>query len=353
MALSIRVQLIWWGIAIAIAFGVLAFLGDILLPFVIGLSLAYLLDPVVDRFEGWGVGRKVATGIASVLALLVIVLVGILIMPLLGRQVVSLLEVIPANIEFLKDFLVKTYPEFFAGSSTLDDIVAQALSFLQGYSNTILNGIFGSINFAFQTLSFLIVVPVVMIYMLADWDKMTEKFCDLLPRDHESLINQLLSEVNQVLASFVRGQLLICFLLGSFYAVALYFVGLEGGIAVGFLAGLLSFIPLFGAVFGGIFSIGLAIFQFWSDPIYILLVAVIFLGGQVLESNFLTPKIVGNSIGLHPVWILFSLSAFGLLFGFIGLLLAVPIAAICGVFTRFGIKKYKEGSLYLGAVKRN
>jgi predicted PurR-regulated permease PerM len=194
----------------------------------------------------------------------------------------------------------------------------------------------------------LVIVPVVAFYLLYDWDNMIAKVDELLPRDHAPVIRRLAGQVDQTLASFVRGMGTVCLVLGTYYAVALMLVGLQFGLVVGFIAGLITFIPYVGALVGGALAIGLALFQFWGDWLAIGMVAGIFGIGQVLEGNVLTPKLVGSSVGLHPVWLIFALSVFGALFGFVGMLVAVPVAASIGVLVRYAAEQYKASRLYKG-----
>lgn len=208
----------------------------------------------------------------------------------------------------------------------------------------------------------LVISPVVAVYLLVDWDRMIAHVDDMLPRDHAPIIRRLAGEIDAVLASFIRGMGMVCLILGSYYAVALMAVGLNFGLAVGFVAGLVTFIPYLGSLIGGTLAIGLAIFQYWgaievvsgdvvthsTDWVRIAIVAAIFFAGQIVEGNFLTPKLVGNSVGLHPVWLLLSLSVFGALFGFVGMLIAVPVAAALGVLARFAVTQYLESRLYQG-----
>ena len=199
---------------------------------------------------------------------------------------------------------------------------------------------------------FIVVVPVVTFYMLMDWDHMIARIDQMLPRDHAPVIRRLAGEVDAARAAFVRGRLSVCALLGGVYALALMLAGLQFGLVVGAIAGAITFIPYVGSLVGGTLAIGLALFQFWGEPLSIALIAGIFAFGQFIEGNILTPKLVGNSVGLHPVWLIFALSAFGSLFGFVGMLVAVPVAAAIGVFTRFGIEQYQASLLYRGTAGR-
>jgi len=195
---------------------------------------------------------------------------------------------------------------------------------------------------------FIVVVPVVAFYMLLDWDRMVAKVDGWLPRDHAPQIRAIARQIDKVLSGFVRGQVSVCLILGSFYAIALMLAGLNFGLIAGAIAGGLTFIPYVGAVIGGVLSIGLALYQFWGDWMSIGIVAGIFVAGQFLEGNVITPRLVGSSVGLHPLWLIFALSAFGTLFGFVGMLVAVPVAAVIGVLARFALDRYLEGRLYRG-----
>jgi predicted PurR-regulated permease PerM len=193
-----------------------------------------------------------------------------------------------------------------------------------------------------------VIVPVVAVYMLLDWDKLVARIDELLPRDHAPQIRLLAQQVDATLASFIRGQGTVCLILGAFYGVALMVAGLNFGLVVGVFAGLISFIPYVGSLVGGALAIGLALFQFWGDWVWVGVVAGIFAFGQFVEGNILSPKLVGESVGLHPVTLIFALTVFGSLFGFVGLLVAVPVSAMLGVFARFGLSRYREGLLYKG-----
>ena len=209
---------------------------------------------------------------------------------------------------------------------------------------TLVNSAAGVVN----VLVFLLVVPVVAFYMLLDWDRMIARIDELLPRDHAPVIRELARRIDRTMASFIRGQGTVCLVLGTFYAIALMIVGLNFGLVVGLIAGLLTFIPYVGALVGGALAVGLALFQFWGEWWWIVAVAAIFQAGQLIEGNVLTPKLVGSSVGLHPVWLLFSLSAFGAIFGFVGLLVGVPVAASIGVLVRYAVERYQDGLLYRG-----
>ena len=348
MALPVQDQVKYWGIAAVVFIGLLWFLGDVLLPFLVGGAIAYFLDPVADRLERMGATRVVATTIISLIAVLIFVLMAFLIVPLIVQQAVELFEIMPSLFENLRDFLGRQFPSLGDENSTLRQTLASFGENVRERGGEFLRGVFNSALGVINLIVFIVVVPVVAFYLLLDWDNMVERIDELLPRDHAPVIRQLASEIDAVLASFVRGQLTVCLVLGTFYAILLMVIGLQFGLVVGFLAGLLTFIPYVGALIGGALSIGLALFQFWDQPIWIGATAAIFVVGQFVEGNILTPKLVGESVGLHPVWLLFALSAFGTLFGFVGMLIAVPVAAILGVVTRWAITQYRSGRLYIG-----
>ena len=203
-----------------------------------------------------------------------------------------------------------------------------------------------------DVLSLLLITPLVAFYLLRDWDLIVEKVYDWFPIRHKDILKQQLNEIDKKLAAFVRGQGTVCLILASYYAITLTMTGLEFGVVIGVFAGLISFVPFIGAIFGGLLSIGLAYLQFeaWTN---IVIIAGIFILGQILEGYILTPKFIGEAVGLHPVWVIFSLLAGGALFGFLGVLLALPMAAIVGVLFRFCIDHYKNSSYYNGSSEEN
>ncbi len=349
MALPVQDQAKYWGVA-AVIFGlVLWFLGDVLLPFIVGGAIAYMMDPVADRLERLKFSRVAATAIISLLAVLVIVPVFIFVIREVTEQSAALLEQAPEYLSSLYSYLSQRMPALLDENSALSKTISGVGATLQERGTELVRTVFSSAVGVINAAVFVVVVPVVAFYLLLDWDNMVARIDGLLPRDHQQTLRRLAREIDNTLASFVRGQLTVCAILGTFYAVALMIVGLQFGLVVGVIAGLITFIPYVGALVGGALAIGLALFQFWAEPQWIVVVAVIFAVGQFLEGNILTPKLVGSSVGLHPVWLLFALSAFGTLFGFVGMLVAVPVAAILGVLTRFGLQQYQGSRLYRGA----
>jgi predicted PurR-regulated permease PerM len=355
--MTLQKQVTFWIVAFVLLILVLWLLSPILLPFIAGLVLAYFLDPVADALERLGLPRILATLVILIVSILSLVLIGLLIVPILGDQIVKFAGDLPHLLQSLlarfneiapawvKDAIAKSGTDI---QGSISDIAGKAAVWIAALLASIWSGGLALVNI----LSLLIVTPIVAFYLLADWDHMVAKVDGWLPRDHTSAIRTIASDIDKTLAGFIRGQGTVCLLLGIFYAVALSIAGLKFGLVIGLIAGLLSFIPFVGALVGGVTAIGVGLVQFWPDYANILTIAGIFAVGQFLEGNFLSPKLVGGSIGLHPVWLMFALFAFGYLFGFVGLLLAVPMAAAAGVLVRFALSQYLGSKLY-GGVPRD
>ena len=348
MSLSVNEQVKYWGIALLVFIVTLWVLGDVLLPFVAGMAIAYFLDPVADRLERMKFSRVAATTIITLSALFFFILMIVSVVPLLTKQLSALLSSIPDYFEQLKLFLNTRFPDLLNEASFINQAMDTAIEIMRSKGGEMANAVLASAFTMLDAVIFLVVAPVVAFYMLLDWDRMIAAIDSWVPRDHLQTVRNLATEVDNVLAGFVRGQMTVCAILGVFYAVALVVVGLQFGLVVGLVAGLLTFIPYVGSLIGGLLSIGLALFQFWDQPVWIAAVAGIFVVGQMIEGNYLTPKLVGSSVGLHPVWLMFALSAFGSFMGFTGMLIAVPVTAMIGVFSRFGIRQYLSGRLYTG-----
>jgi predicted PurR-regulated permease PerM len=341
----------FWLIAI-ILFGLgVWLLRGVLMPFFAGMVIAYMLDPVADRFEAAGAPRWLATTLVLLSFLLVIVAVLVVLVPVISAQVGGLLAALPEYATELNEALVPLFERFgtWVGMETVEDLRG-ALGRYAGDAVTWLGRILGGLwrggLAIIDILSLLVITPVVAFYMLRDWDRMVATVDSYLPRAYADTIRMLAGDVNRTLASFMRGQALVCLILGTVYAIGLSIVGLNFGILVGLGAGLISFVPYVGSIVGFVTSMGIALVQFDS---WVMWAAVggIFVGGQAVEGNFLTPKLVGGSVGLHPVWVLFALLAGGSLFGFTGILIAVPVAAVVGVLVRFFLRRYRESPYFL------
>ena len=348
MTLPVREQLKYWGIAAAVFALLLWMLGDVLVPFLLGGAVAYLLDPVADWLERNGFSRMWATIVITVFAVLLLAVLIVLIVPTLARQTTQLVQLAPQMADNLESFLVERFPSLVEEDSIVRRSLNDLGAAIQARGGQFVQALFTSLGSLVNVAVLFVIVPVVAFYLLMDWDRLVAEIDALLPRDHAPTVRRLAAQIDETLAGFLRGQGLVCLILGTYYAVALMAVGLQFGLVVGLIAGLLTFIPYVGAIVGGLLSIGLALFQFWGEWLWIVLVWAIFQSGQFVEGNILTPKLVGSSVGLHPVWLIFALAAFGALFGFVGLLVAVPLAAVIGVLTRFAVERYRASALYRG-----
>ncbi len=352
MALPIHIQGRTWGIAALVFFVALWYLGSVMLPFLVGGAVAYFLDPVADRMERAGLSRVAATAIITLVAFLIVILLVLAVIPLLIQQLSALINAAPAIAARFEGFLRETFPEMSDSTSVMRQTLAQIASAIQARGGALAQGLITSVLSVVGWLVFIVVVPVVAFYLLMDWDHMIARIDDLLPRDHAPVIRGLAREIDTVLAGFVRGQISVCLAMGVYYGAALMLAGLQFGLIVGAIAGVITVIPYVGALIGGALAIGLAFYQFWGDWLQIGIVAGIFALGQFLEGNVITPRLVGKSVGLHPVWLMLALSIFGVIFGFVGLLVAVPMAAALGVLTRFGLQQYRGSPLYQGTIGR-
>ena len=349
-----RQALFWFGALLLFVF-VLYVFRTILLPFLAGMALAYFLDPVADWFERKGFSRLSATLIILVSFLLLFTASLLGVIPVLVEQTAQFIERLPDYVARLQAVFLASEDSWlrrFIGepSVAIEENLRTVLAQGAGFLSTLLASIWSGGRALVDVLSLFVITPVVAFYMLLDWDRMVSKIDALLPRDHVGTVRQIAHDVDRAVAGFVRGQGTVCVLLGVFYAIGLSIIGLNFGLLIGLVAGLISFIPFVGSIVGLVISVGVAIVQFWPDGEFIrlALTAAIFFAGQFLEGNILQPKLVGDRIGLHPVWLMFALFAFGLLFGFTGLLIAVPASAAVGVLVRFAVSRYLDSELYRG-----
>lgn len=346
-------QVLFWLSAGLVLVLLIALLRGVILPFVAGMVIAYFLNPAADRLTQWGIPRGIAaTVIVAAFGCLIAVAL-IFLVPLLLTQAQQFAVALPDEVTRLRG-LVETwarqrlgthYPDFAAGLERSSQSIAENLTSLAGF---VAGSLWSQGRALFDFLSLLLVTPLVVFYMLIDWHPMLAKIDSWLPRAHAPTIRRLASEVNDAVSAFIRGQGTVCFVLAIYYALALGAMGLRYGLLVGLATGLMSFVPFVGWALGLIAATTIAIVQFWPDAVPILIVIGIFAGAQVLDAGFLSPTVVGSKIGLHPVWLIFSLFVFSYLFGFVGVLVAVPIAAAVGVLVRFALKIYLASPLYSG-----
>lgn len=342
----------WLIVAVLLALFIYVF-SEILLPFVAGMVLAYFLDPVADRLERSGLSRVWAT-IFILFAFVVVLTVGfIILIPILTSQLTDFVGKLPDYLSRLQNLITGFDPtwveqRFGVNATDLREGLNSLLASGVGFVTTIFQSIWKSGIALFNIAGLLVVTPVVAFYMLLDWDRMIATVDRWVPRDHVQTVRQIATDINLATAGFVRGQGTLCLVLGVMYAVGLTLVGLNFGILIGLFAGLISFIPYVGSLVGLVLSLGVAFVQYWPSWPMIAAVAGVFFVGQFIEGNILQPRLVGKSVGLHPVWLMFALFAFGALFGFVGLLIAVPAAAAIAVLVRFAISRYLDSPLYRG-----
>lgn len=347
-----RRALFWIGVG-AVALLVLYLLSPILLPFIAGIAIAYALDPAADWFERRGLSRLWATLAILIIFVVAVALILVTLVPALVTQLVGLIQDAPKYLERLQALamplldseagrFLKIDPNSIR--SSISDFFGRGA----GWVTTVLGSVWSGGLAILNVLSLFVVTPVVAFYLLYDWDRMVAKADALLPRQYADTLRMLVGEMSDTVAGFVRGQGLLCLFLGVFYALGLALIGLDFGLLIGLGAGLISFIPYVGSILGFVVAITVALVQFWPDWIWIVATAAVFAIGQFIEGNILQPKLVGERVGLHPVWLIFALVAFGYFFGFVGLLIAVPVSAAIGVLVRFAIRRYEASPLYSG-----
>jgi len=349
--MTFRQQLMFWLAAFIVFAFLLWLLSEILLPFVAGAALAYLLNPLTNRLERIGVNRTLAALLMVGVMVVTFIVLALLIVPVMAEQLSALISNIPGYVTRLQRLLAEQNLPWLRrlidagqGSETMNDLLSQGAVWLAAFLRSLWSGGKALISI----FSLLIVTPVVVFYLICDWPGIIATVQQWIPLAHRETVNELAREIDSAIAGFLRGQTGVCLILGAFYAVSLSLVGLNFGLLIGLISGVITFIPYVGSMTGLVLSVGVAIAQFWPDWTMILLVLGIFLVGQFLEGNILAPKLVGESIGLHPVWLIFAMFAFGYLFGFVGLLVAVPLAAAIGVLMRFALRQYLASPLYIG-----
>jgi predicted PurR-regulated permease PerM len=350
---TLKQQVNFWALAFA---GFIAFFyvfSDVLVPFLAGMALAYLLDPVADWFERRGFSRTVATLVILGLFILVVLIVLVVAIPILADQSAAFIERLPAYATRLQD----VFAQFSDGrisrmlGITREELQTRIGEFAgQGAQvlGRILQELWRGGQAIVSVLSLLVITPVVAFYLLYDWDHMVDRIDSWLPRPHRETIRDLARQMDAAVAGFVRGQISVCVILGLFYGIGLSLLGLNFGLLIGVGAGLISFIPYVGSGLGLLVAGGVAVVQFWPEWPWVAAVFAVFMVGQILEGYVLQPNLVGRSVGLHPVWLMFALLAFGSLFGFAGLLIAVPAAASVGVLFRFALSQYMASPIYTG-----
>lgn len=326
-------------------------LSDVLMPFVVGMAIAYFFDPVADRLERAGLSRTLATSVILLGFFVIATSIVVLLFPMLQKQILAAIALVPQIVDRLREIIQPLLDQMRADFTA--DTVSNMKEAVGNYAGTILKGLSGVVSgvlsggaAVLNLLSLLLITPLVAFYLLRDWDDIVAKIDGWLPRSSADTIREQVKKIDETLAGFVRGQASVCLVLAVIYAVGLTFAGLKAGLLIGIAAGLLAIVPYIGAAVSFVIGVGLAIAQFHTDWVSILIVGAVFIFGQTMESYFLTPKLVGGRVGLSPIWIIFAMLAGGSLFGLTGVLIALPVAAIAGVLVRFGIDQYLDSDFY-------
>ncbi|WP_404548351.1 AI-2E family transporter [Dyella jejuensis] len=338
----------WQMLAITVFIGLLVWLlAPVLMPFAIAAMLAYLGDPLANRLERLGLGRTLAVSIVFVVLVLLIAAALLLLVPLIARQIENLVQNFPRYVEWARDTALpwlQTKLHLDPGTFDTDRLVAQFKEHL-GSIGSVIGSISRSGFGVMMWLTNLVLIPVVWFYLLRDWDSLVAWIDRILPRSVEPTVAHLARESDAVLGAFVRGQLLVMLALAIYYGVALTLIGISVGPLIGMVAGLLSFVPYLGFITGFAAAI-IASLVLHGDWPHLLMVVGVFVVGQLLEGYVLVPRLVGEKIGLHPVAVIFAVLAGGYLFGFLGVLLALPAASVIVVLLRYLAQRYRLSELY-------
>jgi predicted PurR-regulated permease PerM len=349
--MHIERNIVFWVAALIVVGVVLWLLSPILLPFVLGLTIAYLLDPLNRRLTKRGVSQTGAAGIILAGFAIGFALLLLLVVPPLLRQLSSLIAKAPEYAQRLQSLASDpSYPwlKQFVGDNLTNGSVGELMNQAMGYLTGLLGSIWSKGTALISIFSLVIVTPIVAFYLGADWDHMLAATDSLIPVHHRATVHRIIREIDKSIAAYVRGQSAVCLILGTYYALGLSLAGLNFGFLIGVVGGLISFVPYVGSLTVLVVSLAIAVAQFSPEWVHILVIVGIVLVGQFFEGNVLSPKLVGHSVGLHPVWLMFALFAFGYLFGFVGLLLAVPLATAAGVLIRFAVRRYRESPIFTG-----
>src|SRR3569623_1928247 len=344
--------LVWVGFTVIVILLIWLF-RPILLPFVIGIALAYILNPAVVLVERTGISRAWSAAIVLLAVLAVIIGILVVITPLIASQVAGLVSLLPGYVSDLNNLVRSTAPQLaeWLGPDRAAQLQTQLTQFIGSgveFLGSLTAQVAQSGLTVLNTIAVLILTPVVAFYLLLDWSGMVKGIDDLLPREHCRESRQVLDQIDRSIAGVFRGQGSVILVLCFYYAAALSLTGLNFGLVIGLMTGLFSFIPFFGFLTGFVLAMGIALVQFSPNWWFVTIVFAVYMFGQFLEGNVLYPRLVGQSININPVWLMFALFAFAFLFGFVGLLLAVPLTAITATLTRYAIRRIQHSALYRG-----
>lgn len=360
--LSLERQLVLWALTLLGLAATLYLLSPVLAPFVAGTALGYLLDPVADRMQRLGLSRLGAALLLLIVFISVVVTAVVILLPVLSHQLAGFITSLPGYLqtlhglatdwsehftneylnEWLKKYGLGGAASSFDAQKYVGELASQGATFIGDFLKSLIWRGYALIS----VVSLIVITPVVAFYMLLDWDRMVHIIDDLIPPRHREDVRSLARDIDRALAGFVRGQSLVCLFLGVWYAAGLSAIGLNFGFLIGVIAGFLSFVPYVGSITAFVLSIIIAIVQAWPHVNLPIEAVLIVTTGLIMDGYVLSPRLVGASVGLHPVWIMFALLAFGALFGFTGLIVAVPVAAALGAVMRFLARRYRASALY-------
>ncbi len=351
---------IFWTAALILFIGLLILFKDVLLPFVLGATIAYLLNPLVEKITKKTLKRRTAVLLILGAFTIVVAILLALTVPLLIREASDFIEAAPGYADRLWAIVEPRLDllriKMGVGENTeikeqLQTAVQDNLGKTLGAGKSVMGSVLAGVAVTSQAvmgfIGALFLMPIVAFFMMKDWPSITAWVYGLVPRHLEATVRELLAKIDVKIAGFIRGQVMVCFILGGMYAIALSIAGLNYGFVIGLATGLLSIIPYVGSAIGLITSVTVAGLQSDWDLVYVGIIAGIFFVGQFIEGNFITPKLIGESVGLHPLWIIFALLAGGSLLGLLGMVLAVPVAAIISVLVAFAIEQYRHSRYYL------
>ena len=341
----------FWIAMLAASIAAVVLLREVLLPFVAGMVLAYLLDPLATRLERLGMNRLLATLTIVILFIVSVVAIIALTAPIIVRELGYFVENVPLYMKQIQDLATDPKHPWLSkligeGFGSAQQSIGELTTLAAGWFSTFLRSVWSGGQALLSVFSLAIVTPIVACYLVYDWKRMIAVIDNWVPPVRRATVRALARDIDDTIGGFVRGQAALCLILGVFYALALWLIGLKHGILIGFAAGLISFVPYLGSLTGLVVSTCVAIAQFWPNWTPILLVPAIFFAGQSLADYVLSPYLVGRRVNLNPVWLMFALFAFGYLFGFVGLLIAVPLAAAIGVLVRFALAQYYASPIY-------
>lgn len=350
---SLRFQIMFWSVGVILFFYFISLIKSILLPFVVGMLAAYFLDPAVRRLRLLKCSRSMAAAIITISFFSVVIILCFVLVPLISHQLSNLLLQLPDYIRGLQDKYGYEIDNYIAVLRTehagaVKDAVGNFGGTLAGWAGKMFSDILSSSLALLNLLSLVFITPIVAFYLLRDWEQLVIRFNALLPRKHEGVIIEQLKAIDKTLSGFIRGQTNVCLIMATYYAIMLSVAGLNFGLGIGIMTGILLFIPFVGFASCLCLSMTVALFQFGVNP-HLMAVAAVYLVGMFLEGSLLTPRLVGDEVGLHPVWIIFGMLSGAALFGFVGVLISVPVTSVIGVLVRFAIERYMQSTIYLSA----